>query len=77
MRAVVDRIEGETAVVLVGEGESTIHLPVSELPPGAREGSVLKLWLTVDRQATEEALEQARKRIQRLKELSRGRRPPP
>lgn len=44
-RAVIDRLEGDLAVVLVGEEETEDHLPVGSLPDGAAEGS----WLWVER----------------------------
>lgn len=42
-RIVVDRIEGDIAVLEVN-GQA-VHLPVSALPEGAGEGSVLRLTL--------------------------------
>jgi hypothetical protein len=41
--AVVDRIVEDQAVLLVGEEEAEELVPVTELPPGAGEGS----WLLV------------------------------
>ena len=38
---VVDRIEGTRAILVVGD--ETVELPVSALPSGASEGSVLVL----------------------------------
>jgi hypothetical protein len=72
LRAVVDRIEGAVAVLLVGERE-TLQLPVEELPPGTREGAVLTLLLRADPEATCDALESTRARIARLKDLSKKR----
>lgn len=43
----LDRIEGETAVLL--SGESTLNIPRSLLPPEAAEGDHLTLSLTVNR----------------------------
>ncbi|MBL8615144.1 MAG: DUF3006 domain-containing protein [Deltaproteobacteria bacterium] len=40
---IVDRIEGELAVVLVGE--LSVDLPLAALPPGVREGARLRLEL--------------------------------
>ena len=45
--AVVDRIEGEMAVLLVGPSELRVDFPVSLLPP-IHEGAVLKLSIEVD-----------------------------
>lgn len=48
-RASVDRIEGDRAVLLVGErGERQIVLPLDLLPPGTREGDVLQLGIETD-----------------------------
>lgn len=60
---VVDRIEGETAVLEIHG--ATVDIPVSALPEGAREGSVLGLTLDPDRQSAVE--EQNRARLERLK----------
>jgi hypothetical protein len=42
-RAVVDRIEGEQAVLLVGDDEAEHLVAVADLPEGAGEGA----WLQV------------------------------
>lgn len=43
-RAVIDRIvDGEHAVILVGNEEQEIVYPAKELPPAAEEGSVLQV----------------------------------
>lgn len=45
-RAVIDRIvDGEHAVILVGNEEQEIVYPAKELPPAAKEGSVLQVIL--------------------------------
>jgi hypothetical protein len=50
--AFVDRIEGDTAVLLLGEeGRDTVNLPRAYLPAGAGEGTHLQLRLTVDPEA--------------------------
>jgi len=61
MRVIIDRFEGDYAVVEL-EDRSTVNLPRSLVPPGAKEGDVL--LIEIDRSATEER----RKRIQRLME---------
>ena len=45
---VVDRIEGNRAILVVGD--ETVEVPVSVLPEGAAEGSVLSLRLSDDAQ---------------------------
>jgi len=44
IKAVVDRFEGESAVLLVGEVEKRVVVPRHSLPSSAREGS----WLQVE-----------------------------
>jgi hypothetical protein len=57
---VVDRIEGELAVIEVGG--TRVRLPVTALPSGAGEGSVLVLALSDEQPDQEEMTE----RIERL-----------
>jgi hypothetical protein len=52
IHAVVDRIEGDRAVLLVGDDEAEHLVAASDLPEGATEGS----WLTVRREAPLEIL---------------------
>ncbi|MCL4552569.1 MAG: DUF3006 domain-containing protein [Candidatus Marsarchaeota archaeon] len=59
--AVVDRIGGETAVLLVGDDEVPVSFPKKYLPKGVREGSVLHLSLKVDPQAEEKHGERTRR----------------
>lgn len=57
---VIDRIEGELAVVeVLGE---RVHIPVAALPPGAKEGSALRLAL-----ANDDTLDQEKARLRRLR----------
>ena len=71
MRAVIDRIEGEIAVVLLGDEETQVALPHRYLPARAQEGSILRVTFEADEAATKTALESAAARIERLKSLSR------
>ncbi len=48
MRAVIDRFEGDYAVVLVGDEESKIDIKKEYLPDGAKEGSWLKMSFELD-----------------------------
>jgi hypothetical protein len=75
--AVIDRFEGELAVLLVGEQHHPLDIPRSLLPHRVREGDYLRIerreneiiGVTVD----EEATERARKRIaEKLDRLRRG-----
>ena len=42
VKAVVDRFEGDKAVILVGEEEEQLVVDRGKLPPGTREGDWLK-----------------------------------
>lgn len=53
--AVVDRIEGEFAVLLVGTAERKVDFPLDCLPP-VQEGSIINLSMELD-----ESKEQARR----------------
>lgn len=67
MEGVIDRIEGDKAVILV-KGGGEMYLPVNDLPSGVKEGSVLSFNITVDRGAEEER----RKKVQDLQRRLQG-----
>jgi hypothetical protein len=71
IRVVVDRIEEGTAILLIGDSEARLDLPLALLPPGTREGSLLSLSFKLDEPATEQLIETVQARIERLKRLSR------
>jgi hypothetical protein len=62
MRIVLDRFEGDLAVLEVGD--AFVQVPRASLPGEAREGSVLRFVL--DPEATAAALEDAEARLARL-----------
>lgn len=75
--AVIDRFEGELAVLLIGPERRVLDLPRAMLPIGAREGSYVTLQMAGDLvQAIvldEQATAAARQRIQdKLARLRRG-----
>ncbi len=73
MKAVIDRVEGELAVLLLGDkGEFKLNLPLSLLPDGCKEGDVLKLSFERDPAATEQARERVSGLIEKLKKKSQG-----
>lgn len=65
--AVIDRFEGEKAVLLVGEAEKEAVFPKSELPEEAAEGDYLKIDITIDHAATEAAMQEAAELLKELK----------
>jgi hypothetical protein len=62
VKAFVDRIEGDIAVLLVGAEQREFNLPKRHLPRGAGEGSALILRIELDEDSTQES----RDRITRL-----------
>ncbi len=62
IKAVIDRFEGEYAVVLFGEDEIKADIPRQLLPPGAKEGS----WLNVSFELDPEGEKKQREKIEGL-----------
>ena len=60
MKAVIDRFEGDFAVLLVGEEELKVDLPKKLLPKEADEGSWLDFNLELDEDLTEKRREKNR-----------------
>lgn len=67
MRTVVDRIEGDYAVLLCGDREIKVNLPRELLPPGAGEGSILRISLELDEKGTREQRERISRLLDKLK----------
>ncbi len=60
---IIDRIEGDLAVITLYEDDSVkFNLPVSLLPTGARGGDHLQIAFTMD----EESRDELKKRIEEL-----------
>lgn len=66
-RAFVDRIEGDKAVLLVGDREQyRVVLPIEFLPHGAGEGAVLTVNLEYEPQLTAKAFAESQRLLGRL-----------
>jgi hypothetical protein len=73
MKAVIDRVEGELAVLLLGDkGEFKLNLPISLLPEGCKEGEVLNVSFERDPEATDQARERVTGLMEKLKKKSQG-----
>jgi len=71
MKATLDRIEGEMAVLLIRNDESIrLNMPVVLLPEGCREGDILDISITRDEKETEESRARVSSMIERLKKKS-------
>ena len=64
--AVIDRFEGENAVLLVGEDEQQVIFPANELPEGLNEGDYLRMNIVYDTDATQSAQEEAARLLESL-----------
>ena len=68
MKAVIDRIEENLAVLLMGEdGSIKVNTPLILLPDGCREGDVLDISISKDEKATVEAKKRSKNLIEKLK----------
>jgi hypothetical protein len=74
-KAVIDRFEGDFAVLIVGEGEDRLNIPRASLPTGVKEGQWLQLELednhfisaTVDDEETERVKQRIADKLARLR----------
>ncbi len=73
MKAVIDRIEGELAVLLMGEdGKIKVNFPLSLLPEGCKESDVLSISIEKDLQATSQVKERTASLMEKLKKKNQG-----
>ncbi|MFO8059984.1 MAG: DUF3006 domain-containing protein [Bacillota bacterium] len=70
LRAVIDRIEEGLAVLLLGDEEVWLTLPLKYLPAGVEEGSVLHISFEEDRAEALDIRERMQARIDRLRRRS-------
>jgi hypothetical protein len=84
---IIDSFEEDSARI-EEDGQRVIHVPRSILPPGAAEGDVLmvaleqqrrgkreavRVTITLDPEATKDAMEKSRKQVKRAREASKRR----
>lgn len=66
MKAVIDRFEGDYAVVLFGDKEVKVDIPIKLLPREAREGSWLNITFEVDQEGTRKQEEKVKGLLDKL-----------
>lgn len=66
MKAVIDRIEGNYAALLVGEDETKVDLPIYLLPEGAKEGRWMTLTLELDKETNQKQKEKIVNMVNKL-----------
>lgn len=64
--AFIDRFEGNTAVLFLGEELHEVHLPKSVLPDEAREGSSLRVHIEMDETVASDAKQRIARLIRKL-----------
>lgn len=68
MKATLDRIEGNMAVLLIQDGETIkVDVPLVLLPEGCGEGDILAITIKRDDSATMNAKERSKNLIEKLK----------
>jgi hypothetical protein len=67
MKAVIDRIENNMAVLLVGEEEVQLDVPLNLLPEHVHEGTWLSVGFQVDSATTAEQFRRNKALLERLK----------
>ena len=73
MKAVIDRFEGELAVLLLGDkGEFRLNFPLSLLPAGCKEGDILNISIERDLATTEQTKEHVTNLMEKLKQKGQG-----
>lgn len=71
MKAVIDRFEGDYAVVLFGEEEIKADIHKKLLPAGAREGSLLNVSFELDEDGTKKQQEKIKDLLDKLRNKPR------
>ncbi len=71
MKAVIDRFEGDYAVVLFGDEEIKVDIPKKLLQEGAQEGNWLKVSFELDQEGTQEQKEKIQDLLEKLKSKQR------
>jgi hypothetical protein len=72
MNAVVDRITGEFAVVLLGTEEHPVAVPVKNLPAGIVEGTWLDVSFSINRKLTDEHYRKNRELLDKIRRKKKG-----
>jgi predicted RNA-binding protein (virulence factor B family) len=67
MKVVIDRIEGDLAVLLISDNEElSLNVPRAYLPKGVKEGDHLEVSFTIDKQSRAEAERRAKELLDKL-----------
>jgi hypothetical protein len=67
MKVIIDRMEGDNAIMLVGEEAWEVIFPSALLPPGAAEGDWLELTIERDTSGRREKESELSSLLEKLK----------
>lgn len=71
VKAVIDRFEGNKAVLLLGNEEQQASWPRDMLPPGVKSGDYLTFTVSFDKATTEEAHQEASDLLKKILEQNK------
>ncbi len=66
MKAVIDRITGQWAILLIGEEQHKVDFPLNCLPRGVAEGDWLTMDIQIDPEQTRASYETNRSLLDRI-----------
>ncbi len=66
MKAVIDRIENETAVILFGDDEVVLDVPLHHLPDDVTEGTWLRVDFLIDEHTTSDRIRKNKFLLEKL-----------
>jgi len=66
MKAIIDRFEGDKAVLLFDDTEEQVVWPKGRLPHPAAEGDIVMIQIAIDAEATTIARKEASALLQRI-----------
>ena len=67
LKAVIDRFEGDYAILLFGEDEIKVDIPKVLLPEGSKEGSWLNVSFGLDLEETKSREDRIKSKLDKLK----------
>ena len=67
LSAVVDRFEGDNAVLLVGQDERQAIFPAASLPEGLSEWDYIRMDISYDAEATKNAMNESARLLDELR----------
>ncbi|QGG46331.1 DUF3006 domain-containing protein [Heliorestis convoluta] len=72
IKATIDRFEGYYAVLLVGEEEGIVDWPKNMLPSEAKEGEIITISMSIDKNETQRRRKRVEGLLDKLKNKNQG-----